>query len=95
MSRKSVVLINIFGALLSTLVAVVVFWLGGSEQVPIGLLLGISAGFLLYIAGSDIIPDINTAKPTKITRDWQLFLLLAGVAIVWIAVTVADRFIVA
>lgn len=95
MSRKAVVLINIVGALLSTVVAVLVFWLGGSDHVPIGFLLGISSGFLLYIAGSDIIPDINSANPKKITKDWQLFLLLAGVAVVWLAVTVADGFIVA
>ncbi len=95
MSRRAVIIINVFGALLSSAVAVLVFWLGGSEQIPIGLLLGISAGFLLYIAGSDIIPDINSETPKKLTKDWQLFLLLLGVAIVWAAVTVADRFIVA
>jgi zinc and cadmium transporter len=95
MSRRAVIVINIFGALLSSVVAVFVFWLGGSEQIPVGLLLGISAGFLLYIAGSDIIPDINSEAPKKFTKDWQLFLLLAGVAVVWVAVTVADRFIVA
>ncbi len=95
MKRSTVVLINIFGALLSTFVAVLIFWLGGSQQIPVGLLLGISAGFLLYIAGSDIIPDINNVAPKKLTKDWQLFLLIAGVAVVWLAVTVADKFIVA
>ena len=95
MSRMAVVLINIAGALLSTFVAVLVFWLGGSEQVPIGLLLGISSGFLLYIAGSDIIPGINSVSPKNITKDWQLFLLLAGFAVVWVAITVSGRFIVA
>lgn len=94
-SRKGVILINVFAALLSTAVAVLVFGLGGSEKIPVNLLLGISAGFLLYIAASDIIPAINHTAAKSPTKDWQLMLVLLGVVSVAVVVHLAERFVVA
>jgi zinc transporter ZupT len=88
-------LINIFATLLSTFVAVVVFGLGGSDKLPVSLLLGISAGFLLYIAASDIIPAINHTSAKSPAKDWQLAMVLFGVASVAIVIRIAESFIVA
>jgi zinc and cadmium transporter len=93
MSRKKVLLVNMLSALATTVFAVITFALGSADKLPIGALLGVSAGFLLYIAMSDIIPTIhhNTQK-NKLT-DIKPLLLLAGVIVVAIAVNIADRFI--
>lgn len=91
--RKWVVYINICTAIASALVAVLVFAVGGSRNIPIGLLIGFSSGFLLYIAASDIVPSMNNYRSKSIKKDWQLWLFLAGVATVWAAIVIAERFI--
>jgi len=92
MSRKKVLLVNIVSALASTLAAVIVFALGSSEVLPIGVMLGLSAGFLLYIAASDIIPEIHENTPKKLL-DWPVILLLSGVITVGLAINIAHKYI--
>lgn len=93
MSRQRVLLVNVFSALATTMTAVVTFWLGSAENLPLGLLLGVSAGFLLYIAMSDIIPEIHEKAPKKRLLDWQPLLLLIGVVVVGVSIQLAHRFI--
>jgi zinc transporter ZupT len=57
-----------------------------------GVLLGLSAGFLLYIATSDIIPTIHEQVDKKNILDPRPFLLVVGVVVVGICVVVAKRF---
>lgn len=93
LSRKKVLLVNILSALATTVAAVVTYLLGDSEVLPIGVLLGLSAGFLLYIAMSDIIPDIHESAPKKKLLDWQPLMLLFGVIFVAISINIAHRYI--
>lgn len=93
MSRKGVILVNIISALASTVAAVVVFSLGNDEVLPIGVLLGISAGFLLYIAASDIIPEIHENMPKNKLFDWQVVMLLFGTILVSLTISLAHRYI--
>jgi len=93
MSRKKVLLVNIFSALATTVMAVITFALGSSDKLPIGVLLGLSAGFLPYIAMSDIIPDIHENSSKKRLLDWQPVLLLLGVVTVGVAINIAHNFI--
>lgn len=92
MSRAKVLLVNIMSALATTFMAIVTFALGSAERLPIGALLGVSAGFLLYIALSDIIPTIH--ESTTKGRFWDIrpFLLIAGVLIVGISIQLAHHF---
>lgn len=78
MSRKKVLLVNVLSALATMVMAVVTFWLGSDAKLPIGVLLGLSAGFLLYIAASDIIPTIHDEVPSHKIFDIRPFLLLLG-----------------
>ncbi len=78
LSRKRVLLVNVFSALATTVMAVLTFAVGSQEQLPVGALLGLSAGFLLYIATSDIIPDIHANAQHKKLFDVQPILLLLG-----------------
>lgn len=93
MRRRKVLLVNIMSALATTLFAVITFALGSEDKLPIGFLLGISAGFLLYIAMSDIIPDIHEQAPKKRLFSWQPLLLVAGVMVVAVAIELAHKFV--
>ena len=81
MSRRKVIMINVFSALATTLKAIVTYIIGGHESVPIAPLLAITAGFFIYIAASDIIPELHDdLKPgVKDIRPW---LLIVGAILV-------------
>lgn len=92
-SRVKVLLINIFSALATTLAAVITFSLGSEDRLPVGVLLGISAGFLLYIAMSDIIPTIHDKAPKKTFFNLQSVLLIIGAGVVGLAINLAHNHI--
>lgn len=93
MRRRKVLLVNILSALATTVAAAATFLLGSSERLPIGALLGLSAGFLLYIALSDIIPTIHEKASKKGLFDIKPLLLLLGVIVVGVAVQLAHGYI--
>lgn len=93
MSRRRVLLVNIFSALATTVAALIVFALGNAEVLPVGVLLGLSAGFLLYIAASDIIPEIHENSPRHKLLDLRAVLLVIGVVFVGLTIQVAHRYI--
>jgi len=92
MSRKGTVIVHIVSSLATTVVALITFGLGGSNNLPIGVLLGLSAGFMLYIATSDIIPSIHHDVRDDQIFDIRPFLLLLGVVVVGIGIAVAKHF---
>jgi zinc and cadmium transporter len=93
LSRKKVLLVNVVSALATTLLAVITFALGSESALPVGALLGISAGFLLYIATSDLIPTIHEhAKGKRRFFDIHSLMLLAGVLIVALSIQLAHHF---
>jgi zinc and cadmium transporter len=91
MRRSRVLLVNIISALATTATAVITFQLGDEDRLPIGLLLGLSAGFLLYIATSDIIPEIHEQSSKQRLFAWQPLLLLLGVIVVGVAIELAHH----
>ena len=93
MARRKVLAVNVFSALATTAAAVLTFSVGSADKLPLGFLLGISAGFLLYIAASDIIPDIHEHSPKHKLFDWQPFMLLVGVVLVGLSINLAHKYI--
>ena len=93
LSRKRVIVVNIASALATTLAAVVTYLLGTSGSIPTGALLGLSAGFLLYIASSDLIPTIHEESSPKNLFDVRSLLFLAGIITVAISVNLAHGYI--
>lgn len=93
MRRRNVLLVNVASALATVLFALLTFALGSEEKLPIAALLGMSAGFLLYIAMSDAIPSIHEQSSKKQLLDIRPFLLLAGIAVVAIAIESAHRIV--
>lgn len=93
MQRKKVLIVNVLSALATTVAAVITFALGSSDKLPVGVLLGLSAGFLLYIAMSDVIPTLHAKADNSRLLQAQTVLLLLGVLIVGGAVTLTHQYI--
>jgi zinc and cadmium transporter len=93
MRRKSVLLVNVFSALATVFAAILTYIIGSAEQIPLGIILGLSAGFLLYIALSDIIPTLHESNSGKRLFDLQPVLLLLGVVVVGLAIHLAHDYI--
>lgn len=91
MRRRNVLLVNILSALGTLVAAVITFTLGSNELggSSIGWLTGVSAGFLLYIAMSDLIPSIHDSAPKNKLLDWRPLLFIFGVLVVGISIRVA------
>ena len=93
MKRAKVLWVNIFTALATTAMAVLTFALGSSNRLPTGVLIGVSAGFLLYIAASDIIPEIHEKATKKRLFELRPLLLLVGVITVSLSIQLAHNLV--
>jgi zinc and cadmium transporter len=93
MKRGKVLLANAASAMATVVAAVITFALGSDDKLPIGLILGLSAGFLLYIALSDIVPTIHRTSKGAGLLHVQTLLLLIGVAVVGLTVQLAHQYI--
>ena len=93
MKPTKVLWVNVVSALATTFMALITFALGSEDRLPIGALIGISAGFLLYIATSDIIPEIHEKTSKKRLFELQPLLLLLGVIIVGLTIRLAHHFV--
>ena len=93
MRRRSVIMVNIFSSLATTAMAILTYLLGSADKLPLGILLGVSAGFLLYIALSDIIPTIHDTTPKHRLFDIRPLLLIVGVLIVGLSINLAHKYI--
>ena len=92
-SRRKVLFVNVLSALATLAAAVVTYFIGSEEALPMGVLLGLSAGFLLYIALSDIIPELHRHghKDRKLFG-WQPILLILGAVLVTLTIQSAHNF---
>lgn len=93
MKRQKVLLVNALSALATTVMAVVTFALGSKERLPIGVLLGLSAGFLLYIAMSDLIPELHEKSDSRRFLSLQPLLLVLGVVLVGVSISLAHHYL--
>jgi len=93
MSRKRVLMVNLLSALATVAAAVITFVLGDADRLPTGVLLGLSAGFLLYIALSDIIPLLHEDADHKKLLDIQSIVLVLGLLVVAVSVQLAHQYI--
>ncbi|MDR0198979.1 MAG: ZIP family metal transporter [Streptococcaceae bacterium] len=81
LDKTRVTLINVAVALFTTLIAIAIYALGHEVSLPLGALIGITAGFFIYIAVSDIIPDIHVHEERRFIGA-QSFLLIFGAVLV-------------
>lgn len=91
-SRAKVALVSILSALATAAAALLTFGLGSQDKLPIGIMLGLSAGFLLYIATSDLIPSIHE-QASRRRFNWQPVLLILGVVVVAVSIELSHKYI--
>lgn len=92
LSRGKVLLVNLFSAVATTIAATLFFLLGQNFEIQLDFILGITAGFFIYIAVSDIIPEIH-AHEKKRFIGWQSILLVVGAVVVGLATKYLHGFI--
>lgn len=90
MKRNKVILVNVLSALATTLAAVFIYSVGDSESEFVPYLLALTAGFFIYIAASDIIPEIHD-KSTK--RDFRPWVLVIGAVLIMVISPIAHEYI--
>ena len=90
--RSKVLLVNFLSALATVAAAVIFFIIGQNFAMPLDVVLGLAAGFFIYIAVSDIIPDIHANQDRKLASI-QSILLVFGVIIVALATKSLHGFI--
>lgn len=90
MSRIKVLQVNVLSTLAALVGAILTYFLGASVEGFLPAMLSLAAGFFIYIALSDLIPEIHN-EDRKNVAFWETVLLIFGVAVIWVAVTVLNR----
>jgi len=90
LSRRKIIWVNILSAAVSFAGALITYFLGGALEGYIPILLALTAGFFIYIASSDLIPEIHYEK----RRGFALIesvLLVVGIVVIWFSVTLLEH----
>ena len=81
LSRGKIILVNIISAAVAFFGAIITYSLGNILEAYIPIFLALTAGFFIYIAASDLIPEIHYEKNKKFAVIKSLLLLLGVVLI--------------
>lgn len=90
LSRKKVLLINLFSALSAIVGALVGYFIGESITNIMPIMLAVAAGFFIYIASSDLIPEIHNEHKKSIALK-ETLLLFGGVVVIWIIISLLEH----
>lgn len=85
--RKKVIIINILSALASTVSAVAFYLIGSGGGVSLTPMVGITVGFFVYVATTDIIPAILQQKNQKDVAKKSALLLIGIVTFFLVSTT--------
>jgi zinc and cadmium transporter len=80
---KTVVLANVATAVATVIAAAIVYSLGKDLDAFVAPMLALTAGFFVYVAASDIIPDIHE-QPQKIGTVQAAMLVVGVVVVGWV-----------
>lgn len=90
LSRLSTVIINVVSALASFAGALITYSLGGWLQAYTPLIVALTAGFFIYIATSDLIPEIHYEKKQS-TALLKSAMLILGVIVMWGIISILEE----
>ena len=82
-AKFKVLTYNIFSALMAIVGALLTFYLAEALNGVLPILLALTAGFFIYIAASDLIPDIHNEEKREVAFI-ETVLLLLGSATIWV-----------
>lgn len=89
--KRKVLLVNLFSALFAVIGALGAYLLGEGVEVSLPILLSLTSGFFIYIAASDLIPEIHHEN-RKGFAAIETFLMFLGVITIWLFLEILSRF---
>lgn len=89
LKRGKIILVNVMSAAVAILGAVLTYALGDVLEGYVPVLLALTAGFFIYIASSDLIPEIHHEK-RKGFAIIESFLLVVGIVVIWTTVSLLE-----
>lgn len=90
MTRIKVLTVNLISAAAALVGAVLTYMVGDAIEGILPILLALAGGFFIYIALSDLIPEIHSEDRRDVAF-WETLLLLLGVIIIYIAVSALEH----
>ncbi len=85
-NKKKILLINFFSALAAMAGAVLTYMAKDSIEGFLPAVLGLTSGFFIYIAASNLIPEIHSTEDRKVAF-WETIMLFLGVFTIWVVIT--------
>lgn len=89
MNRKKVLLINLFSSLAAMAGAFLTYIYKDQIEGLLPIVLAVTSGFFIYIALTNLIPEIHNKDNQKIAF-WETVMLLIGVAVVYFAISALE-----
>lgn len=89
-NRKKVLLLNLLSSAAAIAGAVLTFFMADFVTGLLPVFLAITAGFFIYIAASDLIPEIHEKNKAGFAFI-ESFLLILGVFVIWVFVSLLER----
>lgn len=86
MKRGKVLLINLFSSLTALAGAILTYIYKDNLEGFLPLILSVTAGFFIYIALANLIPEIHNRDDQKVAF-WESVMLFAGVLVVYLAIS--------
>ncbi len=90
LSRKKVILVNILSASAAFAGAIITYLAGNALEDYLPIFLAVTAGFFIYIAASDLIPEIHHEKRKGFALI-ESALLILGILFIYLSVTLLSH----
>lgn len=90
LKRGNILLLNIVSSLFAILGALITYSSGESLEGLLPIFLSLAAGFFIYIAASDLIPEIHMQEKRKVALI-ETGLLLVGVLVIYLAIGTVEN----
>lgn len=82
---RKVMIANIMTAIGTLIVALLTYYVGRTTVLPLGPLLALTTGMFIYVAASDIIPDIH--EQSRRVGTWQALILVVSMTVMGLVIT--------
>lgn len=90
LAKKKVILFNLFSACTSILGALLTYFAGETIESYLPIFLSMTAGFFIYIAASDLIPEIHEENRRNFAI-YETLLLLSGVMLIYFSIRLFEH----
>ena len=90
LARRKILMFNVLSAFTAILGALITYLAGESIQDYLPSLLALTAGFFIYIAASDLIPEIHEENRRGFAAI-ETGLLVLGVLVIWVSIALLEH----